>query len=117
MPLSSWPAQTGSPRAGARGDESLVLGRVDGERPGDGDRRAAGGAQRVERGVDRLGVEPARRVEEHVLGVQRTARREPQLADPRAPAGQPQLRLGADPDDADARTSPSSSAFIACVVE
>ena len=89
--------------ARARGDEPLVLGRVDGERAADGERRAARSLHPVEDGVDTLGVEAAGRVEEGVLGVQHAAGGELEVADAGALAGQPQLGLGADADDPDAR--------------
>jgi hypothetical protein len=103
VPVSSWPAHGQPALAGARGHRALVLGHVDREGAADRQRGAPGGLQAVEGGVDVGGVEAAGRVEERVLGVQRAPRRELEVADLRALAGEAQLGLGADADHADAR--------------
>ena len=119
VPVSSWPAQTGRPRSRARaGDDALVLGRVDRERAADGERRAAGGleAGRARR-RSRVGSRP-RVASRKACSVCRTrpgaSLRSPTCVRLRARRSSGSTPMPITPTRA---TSPSSSAFIACVVE
>ena len=102
---------------GALGDELLGVRIVDGEGGADGDGPAALAREREQRVIEGVTVDASCRVEEGVRGLELPVRREPDRPDPGALAGRPQVRRLAEADHADAATSPSSSAFIACVVE
>ena len=104
VPVSSWPAQTGSPRSRARAATTRSCSGVSTENaPLTASAVQPAACEPVERGVDAVGIEAAGRVEEGVLGVQDAAGRELEVADLRALAREAQLRLDADADHADAR--------------
>ncbi len=84
-----------------RSGGELVLGLVDGEGAADRDRGAAGRRERLDGGPDLGGIEPARGVEERVLGVERVSGSERDRADLRPLAGGAEIRLGTDPEHAD----------------
>ena len=83
------------------GDETLRVRIVDGEGGAHGDSTTPLSREPEQRGVERVPVDPARRIQEGVRGLELPVRRETDRPDPRAFAGRPQIRLLAEAEHTD----------------